>query len=755
MKKLLASLVVLVVSSFTVAFAKAPPRPKHPATPPEIRRQLVDPVAAGALRLVPSFTSVSAAYGSETEVADLRLQYRAETAEEWRTMEFGCPWFEDVKNHRGSVYGLEEDTAYVVRLVSAERVLAEGRTRTWKSEVPVARTVTIDPATARYPIVVSDRGTADGWVRYVAKGPLVVPRSARSALFVTNAAHVVFDDLVLRGADRSAIDVCDSRFVRIRRCDIADWGDDGFEPRLDQNGLLCKDWNPKKGRYGKTSSSAGILLRAGAYGVVVERCYVHEPHSRAHSWRYSHPYGPMAVQLSDSAGGHVLRWNDFIGCDAHRFDDTVGGGNDFYELGTFNRDSDVYGNFMAFANDDCLEIDGGQQNVRVFGNRFEAGFMGASVQGSVVSPSYVFDNVFSGCCDEFGTAAASVKISGIDLFDHHPFCAIFDNVLWGAGHAMDCRKQPARLRVHRNRCYGPNQRLFGQTVDGTPPDRAPLTLVANNETNLVATGCPAAGDWPRRPIPYVVDVPRIDGVRLSQGVVTPTAVRVTLTCGGKDYVQPFRVQMNDQTGWVRVAPSTGVVRSGESVVFEVMFDAAKMAGIRDRRAAFRIATADGFSRPVTVYAETDFEQPFRCERPGETAVYATVDPKGPFKTYSFDVPKDGRYWFLMRVRKNALSGTGRGKLGNPTSDTCLAGVDGETPDRVTFQLHPWSSWMVIAPGGTYMSWVCHYDLKAGRHTLTLAPDKGGADIEGLVLTDAPISFEPEVNKFSRPSVNRR
>ena len=89
-------------------------------------------------------------------------------------------------------------------------------------------------------------------------------------------------------------------------------------------------------------------------------------------------------------------------------------------------------------------------------------------------------------------------------------------------------------------------------------------------------------------------------------------------------------------------------------------------------AAFMIRTEDGISRAVTVYGETDYEQLFWCERPGETAIYAKVDPKNPFGKYSFDVPKDGRYYFMIRAKENELTGTGRGKLGNPTADSVLA-----------------------------------------------------------------------------------
>ena len=742
MKRAVVGILGVVLAFVAVAQGKAPPRPKHPSLPPEIRRQVIDPAKEGELRLVPTFTSVSVGWGCPVEVKGLALEYR-KSGEDWKRTEFGCPWFADVKNHRGSVYGLAEDTDYDIRLVAKGATLATGKVRTWVSGVPIMRTVELDPGKIRFPVVVSDRGASEGWVRYVVKGGGVLrcDDAVDAMIVVTNAAYVVFDDMTIRGGRGvNCIEVSDSSFVRFRGCDIADWGRDDYEPRYDNKGLLSLGYDHNRKRYGRGNHSGGINLFSGARGIVVERCYIHEPHSRAHSWRYSHPYGPMAVRLIDSAGNIVLRWNDFVGCDAHRFDDTVGGGNDFYELGTFNRDSDIYGNFVAFANDDCLEIDGGQQNVRVFGNRFEAGFMGVSVQGNLVSPSYVFDNVFTGCVDEFDVTSSSIKTSGIDLFDYRPYCYIMDNVFWGRGAALNASKHTANLVVRRNLCYGPEQRISGVG------DRAPYSSVENNHTNKVAASCPS-GNWPRRPIPYVTDISRIDGVKLSGGVVAPQSVRVTLDCRGTGYRQPFKVVMNDASGWVKVSPSSGIIESGRKLEFDVAFDAASMSGVRLRRAAFMIRTADGFSRAVTVYGETDYEQPFRCERLGETAIYAKVDPTSPYGKYEFEVPKDGRYYFMIRAKRNAITGTARGKLGNPLADTFLAGVDGEELDRSTYQLHDWSSWMNVAPGGTYMCWIRYYDLKQGKHTLEIRSDRGGAAIEGIVLTDSPGSFEPETGKF--------
>ncbi|MCQ2392319.1 MAG: right-handed parallel beta-helix repeat-containing protein [Kiritimatiellae bacterium] len=731
MKKCLLLSTVFLSVAVSLAQGKAPPRPKHPKLPLAERIAVIAPARTGELRLTPTFTSIGVAFGSAAEVKDLTLEYRLAGAAEWSRMAYGCAWFADVQNYRGSVWGLAEDADYEVRVCAAGTTLAQGRTRTWKTAVPIARTVEIDPATAAFPLVISEQGTSEGWVRYTVKGGrLEAPRQAPAAVLVTNAAYVVLEDITLRGGDSAGVRIVDSRFVRVRHCDIADWGNDGYLPRYDQKGALFSHWNAKSRRYKGGNHSGGIDILAGAWGVVVERCFIHAPHSWAHSWRYSHPYGPMAIRLSDSAGNHVIRYNDLVGNDLHRFDDTIGGGNDFYEKGTFNRDSDVYGNFVAFANDDCLEIDGGQRNVRVFGNRFEAGFMGVSVQGSLVSPSYVFDNVFTGCEEELGQVASSIKTSGIDLFDYRPAVYLFDNVFWGNGKAIPMYKQTARLKVCNNRCYGPSQTLegFGET--------APYTELSGNVTNLVSEAAPA-GNWPRRPIPYVTDRSRIDGVRVTKGQVAPASCEVTLTCGGKDYCQPFEVVDHGDADWLTVTPARGVIASGKTIRLNFAFDAAKMVGRQRFRAAVLIRTADGFSRPVTVYADTDHVQPVHCEQAGETALFAAVDAANPFTTYAFDVPKDGRYYFLLRCRK-APDGEARTVL--------MAGVDDEALDRYEVREQKDWSWSLVSPGGTYMSWVRYYDLKQGRHTLTLQPQRGTLEMSDLVLTDAPGSFEPDAAK---------
>ena len=62
----------------------------------------------------------------------------------------------------------------------------------------------------------------------------------------------------------------------------------------------------------------------------------------------------------------VIRYNEFIGSDAHRFNDAVEGWGNFHPRGGFNQDAEIYGNFMIFCNDDNIELDVGQQNVLCF-----------------------------------------------------------------------------------------------------------------------------------------------------------------------------------------------------------------------------------------------------------------------------------------------------------------------------------------------------------------------------------------------------
>ena len=81
--------------------------------------------------------------------------------------------------------------------------------------------------------------------------------------------------------------------------------------------------------------------------------------------------------------------------------------------GGFVRDSAIYGNYLAFANDDLLEIDGGQRNVLVYNNEFTKGYAGISIAPNRLGPSYLFHNYIHDLGDERGKEWTAIKAGGL------------------------------------------------------------------------------------------------------------------------------------------------------------------------------------------------------------------------------------------------------------------------------------------------------------------------------------------------------
>ncbi|MCQ2389808.1 MAG: LamG domain-containing protein [Kiritimatiellae bacterium] len=475
--------------------------------------------AKGTLTLHPTYVNCSVDFEYAEDIAGLAVEYRAAGANAAWSRAPRFPRFTDKCENRGSILDLAEDTAYEVRIVTpGGAVLAHDTFRTWRSDVPVARTVTIDPATSSVPITISARGTEDGWIRYVLKpGSVLTNRtvsvggsSAAVTFDVTGARNVLLDDMRLVGGARYVIRVTNSQGVRIRNCDLSGWGRVGV-PRYDlpEGGKFYYDYN---GTTKAINGDPAIYIGSGASAVTVERCYVHDPRGHANSWYYSHPAGPQAVMMFRPDHSVVLRWNDFCGGDWHRYNDVVEGDGNFFANGGFNRDADVYGNYMAFSQDDAIELDGGQRNVRCFDNRFEYNYCGVSVQGCMTSPSYVYRNLFSGMCDVFSlkgqTLKTSTNTSGVDAVTY-----VWDNFMWGGGSGTsfpNASKYDWTLEVTGNVLCA-NQKIsnFG-IATARSVNEGNVEGAQVNEGQLDAS-------FPRRSLPFVLDRARLTGPRVVGG----------------------------------------------------------------------------------------------------------------------------------------------------------------------------------------------------------------------------------------------
>ena len=708
------------------------------------RLEKIEAVGSGELRVEAMFASAGITYGA-ARTEGLKFEYRKSPGVlsalfgggEW-TAAHEPYWFDEVSNYRGMVWDLEEDTSYELRVTAGGKTLAKTTFRTWRSDVPIARTVEIDPATAKFPMTVSDRGTPDGWVRYVVKDGAVLRAQVaegQTAITVTNAAYVTFDGMRIEAPGaRNVFVLLQSTGVRIRNCDISRFGVMG-RCHVDFAGRYFTGWDKRRRRPAGGNICYGIYVGSGMRETVVERCFIHDPVGRSTAWRYSHPAGPMAMVMASPAHSTSIRFNDFVGSDAHRWDDAVGGHGNFNPDGGFNRTGEVYGNFMIFPNDDSIELDGGQQNVVCFKNRFEGGLVGVSIQGNVVSPSFVVDNLFSGMDDEFGEPGQTIKTSGFDIYGQGPYSLVMRNVLWGRGsglgisvrkcgdpnHPSSDAGRVARIDVIDNVFCG-KQSLRGQ-------DAMPECVVRGNRMKADLSEADLDRARPFRPLPFLLDTVRIDAGRDH----SPRTVKVK----GGDGVR-FEIVKCEAFDWFEVEPKDGTLKDGMALT--VRFDEARMKDAPVYRGAFLVRTPDGLSRPVSLYATTGWAQPERCEKPGDVAVYAhpedaVRDAEG-YSVYTFTAPKKARYYFMAFVQADDFSHV-------------TAAVDGEDPARSIVQSAVNSPvWSIIAPGAPEWSIkpgrVRFYDLEPGEHRLRIKGAGGDFRPKAFVMTDNPLSFEPKV-----------
>ena len=677
----------------------------------EDRLRLIGPVKEGELLIRPTFGSMSVYFGCSEENPDIRIEYH-KVGGEWKEAPVP-PYFQETREYRGSIEGLEENTDYEVRIGGNT-----ARVRTWASEVPVAKTVVLDPAKVKFPLVITDRGTEEGWIRYTAPvgTKLVNAVKTDNMIEVRGATHVLLDDMTLVGGPAEhVVNVTTSDCVRIRNCDISKWGRAGRQ-MFDSEGKFRICEKMPDGSFGRAINYDGaIVIGRGTSCAVVERCYVHDPNGRSVSWYYCHPAGPEAVYMCCPDHSTVLRWNDFIGSDVHRWNDAVEGQGNSHENGGFNRDADIEGNFMIFANDDCIELDGGQRNVRSRGNRYEGGLCGVSLQGCMVSPVYLTDDLFVDIADINDTHGQTIKISGFDRFNHGPVAILRD--LTGFGRTSP----PNGVRLSRLR-YPRNFIQENCRYDGRLDDRMRF-------------------DHPRRPLPFTLEFGHIGGVKVVRGKVSPDTVRIRAVHDGRGEAVPFEVKINEAMDWFSVTPDSGVIPVGGEVSFVLAFDASRMRNRRFYRGAFSVRTTNGLSRVCSVYAETDF---LVAARPDPNASYVELGKmdalSNAVREIPFDVSRDGTYHLAIHCRTDSR-GKSRAKLKFPT---VLASVDDDAFKPYAQYAKPYPTWSLVVPGRGQGNRTRPFDLKAGRHMLRLRLEDGGLLFDAIAVTQDIGAFNPLV-----------
>jgi len=569
------------------------------------------------------------------------------------------------RQFRGSVVNLPEESRFSLEAELFDEAgnslgKASSEFQTWSSNPPIARTLELK---SQGPLEIVDvHGSPDGWVKYLAAQGTVVDggEKAEQAVLIKNSSYVIVEGLRVKGGKRHGFDVASSENVRLLNCEISGWSRAGiqiFEKDVHYFGAF---YDEKR----KLINNDAAVFINGSKGVVVERCYAHDPRGTANSWAFAHPAGPNAVFVK-SEGSTVIRYNDFIGSDAHRWNDAIEGWGNGERDGGFNRDADVYGNMLAFGNDDAIELDGGQMNVRFFRNKAEGFLCGVSTAPNLRGPSYVFENLVVNLGDEEGVAGSVIKngggstfskgktfffnntfhtdgngISGVG-FGEDKDRALFhglsrNNILACSGspvndgaltpgnsfdYDMLCNKSKLGGRYvislegeekHGIVAIPPFRNLPGgdfNLKDGGPglsegvevPNFSPAG--PDGKVHLGALPCGQASWLPARPLPVSCDKQQLNlTADMKTGTYSSESATVSVDPNSK-FSSSFKVVKNEAFAWLDVKPSSGTLEAGKELSFTATVDVAKIPKPGLLRGLFMVRMENGLSIPVTVYAK--------------------------------------------------------------------------------------------------------------------------------------------------------
>ncbi len=625
---------------------------------------------AGELTTKPLFQSCSIYYTGK----DIgKIRYRKDSSnDKWRD---GMPLVnsKDLKTWRASINDLQEATGYEVQIVDKSgKVTVQQKFKTMGLKVPIASERKLP---ANGPITITAKGSPKGWIRYTSNQTIKGGSGTDAAIMVDKAEYVIFENLRVTGGGKHAFKVSNAKNIRIINCDISGWGRKGKRDYRRKGFLYDKNKD-------RINNDAGVFVDQ-SLNVLVERCFIHDPRGTANSWVFTHPAGPNAVFVH-AKGGTVLRYNDFIGSDRHRWNDVVEGNRNGFPDGGFCRDAEIYGNIMLYGNDDGIELDGGQMNIKVWGNHFEGSLCGISTAPCINGPTYAWNNLFVNPGDIDNIIGSAIK-NGYKYCGQGQIYLNNNTAVYKTGmNAFGKGKAPRRHLTTRYNVFDTlGSFAYGSLIREKndldydliwSPNKDSYTIIKEllKENGLEKNGifakpvfnAPEKGDYlllkdtpgygtngiygdiPYRPTPLKLDRKYIDFID------SLSPVQIIVSYPGKG-TRKFKVMKNEVFDWFSVSPESGIVGAGKNVVLTV-----KPTGKAPKRlkGAFIVKLDDGFSRPAVVYAGTSKLLKLTSKTPGCVALInaggkesSPLDMvKGKAKIFTFEVPSPGWYYAALK-----------------------------------------------------------------------------------------------------------
>lgn len=385
------------------------PTPTPTPVPVPVPTPTPTPTPAPALpstntRAVPTFESLGLYWTppSDPGAAGCSVRYQKAGDTAWKD---GLAMWYDARNKecRGSLVHLAPGTSYTVQFsLPGQAPVAQLTAATWKEAFPIAKTVTV--ASGSQTLAITEGGTATGYVLYTpaagAQATIDVA-NARPYNVTIAAPYVIVRGLTLKGAQQDAIRLlAGARDVVIEDNDISGWG--RFRA------------NSSEGALGMDLDSAvrAVCADRTMERIVVQRNRIHDPRYTANSWSSGHPAGPQGINFEFCGGNHVIRHNEIVG-GSNYFNDAIGGADNFTTTGFPDYDTDIYGNLIRHAWDDAIEAEGGNRNVRIWGNYMDQTTTGVATTVTAVGPVYIFRNVYN--------RSRQLKLTALDSDERNVF----------------------------------------------------------------------------------------------------------------------------------------------------------------------------------------------------------------------------------------------------------------------------------------------------------------------------------------------
>jgi hypothetical protein len=253
-------------------------------------------------------------------------------------------------------------------------------------------------------------GKPNAWAKIDGAG-VVISSDDRVALDIGDASYIYFENMTIVGGTRNAVVSDKAHHLWFNECNISHWG------RFPNDVRSGVGFESSSSKVAINYDAAFALHKTGT--VVIENCEVHSPNGTANSWSFGHPKGPTAMLVSANhpvkkyEGQYIIRNNRFYGSYYNRYNDVVESRSNGRIWGGFVRDSAIYNNYFAYANDDAIEIDGGANNVSVYNNEIANTFVGGSAIPVMKGPAYVFNNRYTAMGDQRGKSFTQLKVGGL------------------------------------------------------------------------------------------------------------------------------------------------------------------------------------------------------------------------------------------------------------------------------------------------------------------------------------------------------